>query len=25
MRFMMDGIFENQKDLINKLLRNTQN
>ncbi|WP_373467753.1 MULTISPECIES: hypothetical protein [Borreliella] len=25
MRFMMDGIFENQKDLINKLLRNTKN
>ncbi|WP_410521877.1 hypothetical protein [Borreliella garinii] len=24
-RFMMDGIFENQKDLINKLLRNTKN
>ncbi|WP_412677331.1 hypothetical protein [Borreliella valaisiana] len=25
MRFMMDGIFGNQKDLINKLLRNTKN
>ncbi|WP_413226558.1 MULTISPECIES: hypothetical protein [Borreliella] len=25
MRFMMDGIFENQKDLINKLLKNTKN
>ncbi|WP_439098568.1 hypothetical protein [Borreliella valaisiana] len=24
-RFMMDGIFGNQKDLINKLLRNTKN
>ncbi|WP_411792325.1 MULTISPECIES: hypothetical protein [Borreliella] len=24
-RFMMDGIFENQKDLINKLLKNTKN
>ncbi|WP_419465792.1 hypothetical protein [Borreliella garinii] len=25
MRFMMDGIFGNEKDLINKLLRNTKN
>ncbi|WP_412677195.1 hypothetical protein [Borreliella garinii] len=24
-RFMMDGIFGNEKDLINKLLRNTKN